>query len=357
MDFVSWCESILTQIQQAARPNSYDSTTGFPSEHIVAVALPPTVTHRPDLWNSDERLAVLWALQDLQIVGLIEQPNDDYYRLTRIGRQHLQDALPIWLSICSIQLDDDESKALQAINRLSITQTDEGFFVPVQALREDLLNELGWADTEPLRLDTAINGLKRLGFVREIAPDIDAWSTYAGAVWELRRGETIEAQFLDALLADGETTSVDFKRELHLDTKDDKAEFVRDVLGLANTKASGRRWLIIGFNDKLLTYHGSPDSKITQNRLEHILSDYTAPQVQVRNEVVIYRGNQVGKLEVLRNRADLPYKVATSIGDKKRIEEGTIYVRHGSQTEQPTEAERAALQDEGDRARMRENED
>jgi hypothetical protein len=94
--------------------------------------------------------------------------------------------------------------------------------------------------------------------------------------------------------------------------------------------------------------------------LEHILSDYTSPQVQVRYDVVIYRGNQVGKLEVFRNRTDLPYRVAKSIGDKKdkrHIEEGTIYVRHGSQTEQPTEAERAALQDEGDRARARENED
>src|SRR5205823_1428520 len=124
---------------------------------------------------------------------------------------------------------------------------------------------------------------------------LDLKSTYRGLVWEFRRGFTVEAQFIDALVAEWETTSVDFKRELHLDTADQKAEFVKDVLGLANTQASGHRWLIIGFDDKTRAFHAPPDPKLSQDRMEQILAPLTAPMVNIRYEVVDYRGGQVGK--------------------------------------------------------------
>jgi hypothetical protein len=50
-----------------------------------------------------------------------------------------------------------------------------------------------------------------------------------------------ESRFIDDLVAEWETTSVDFKRQLSLDTMDQKAEFVKDILCLVNTKASRRR--------------------------------------------------------------------------------------------------------------------
>jgi predicted HTH transcriptional regulator len=149
---------------------------------------------------------------------------------------------------------------------------------------------------------------------------------------------------------------VEFKRELHTGTADQKAEFVKDILGLANTKASGRRWLIIGFDDKTYNYHGPPnDAKITQNHIEHLLSAYTSPVVHVKYNVVNYRKGKVGKLEVFRDPAELPYTVAKSVGSKarggKRIETGQVFVRHGSQTEEPTPTELAALIDEAKRAK------
>jgi hypothetical protein len=45
-----------------------------------------------------------------------------------------------------------------------------------------------------------------------------------------------------------------------LGTAREKAEFVKDVIGLANTKPSGRRWMIIGFDDKARKYYGPPPS-------------------------------------------------------------------------------------------------
>lgn len=46
----------------------------------------------------------------------------------------------------------------------------------------------------------------------------------------------------------------------------------------------------------------------------------------------------MGKLKVLRKSKHLPYKVAHSIGDRKRIE-AQVFVRHGSQIEAATESE------------------
>ncbi len=73
--------------------------------------------------------------------------------------------------------------------------------------------------------------------------------------------------------------------------------------------------------------------------------------VDIRYEVVDYRQGRVGKLEILRDPKKLPYRVAKSLGDRKRIGQDKIFVRHGSQVEEPTAAELEAIQEEGNRAR------
>jgi hypothetical protein len=164
----------------------------------------------------------------------------------------------------------------------------------------------------------------------------------------------LESQFIDDLVAEWETTSVDFKRELSLDTMDQKAEFVKDILSLVNTKASGRRWLIIGFDDRSRAYFGPPDSRIAQDRIEQLIARYIEPSVDVRYEVVDYRAGRVGKLEVVRDPKKLPYRVKEQMnrGDRKApLMPGDLFVRHGSQVEKPTDAELLALQEEGDHAR------
>jgi hypothetical protein len=175
--------------------------------------------------------------------------------------------------------------------------------------------------------------------------------TYKGLVLQTKCDLTIEAREIDDLVEEWETTSVDFKRELETRTKDQKAEFVKDVLGLVNTKASGERWLIVGFDDKSHTYHPGCTLPSGQDDLEQILSVYTNPMVEVRYDIVEHYDGPVGRLRILRDPAKLPYRVAKSIGNKKRIEEGQVFVRHGSQTEEPTDAELQSLLEEGERAR------
>jgi hypothetical protein len=109
-----------------------------------------------------------------------------------------------------------------------------------------------------------------------------------------------------------------------MNTADQKAEFVKDLLSLANTKASGRRWMIIGFDDKTRSYYGPPDSSLTQNQLEQILSRLTSPVIDVQYQVIDYRSGKIGKLEILRNPTKRPYSVVLSIGDKKRVNAGDL---------------------------------
>jgi hypothetical protein len=84
-------------------------------------------------------------------------------------------------------------------------------------------------------------------------------------------------------------------------------------------------------------------ARVEPDYTEQILANYTEPNLDVRYEVISYKGGHVGMIEVLRNQQKLPYKVAKSLGDKCRITENQIFVRHGSQTESPSDAELNAL--------------
>jgi hypothetical protein len=167
---------------------------------------------------------------------------------------------------------------------------------------------------------------------------------------------TVESRFIDDLVREWETTSVEFKQYFYVKSVEQKAEFIKDVLGLANTQASGRRWLIISFNNKTREYFGPPEAHLRQDDLECLIAEYTDPCLELRYEVVDYRKGPVGKLEILRDPKKVPYRVAKSLGDKlkgnkKQILQGQIFVRHGSQVEEPTDLELQALLEEGNRAR------
>jgi predicted HTH transcriptional regulator len=161
---------------------------------------------------------------------------------------------------------------------------------------------------------------------------------------------TVEAREIDSLVEEWETTSVEFKQELETRTKDQKAEFVKDVLGLVNTKASGKR-LIVGFKDKTHTYNSGCILPSSQDDLERVLSAYANPMAETRYDIVEHYHGPVGRLHILRDPAKLPYRVAKSVGHEKRIEKDQIFIRHGSLTEEPTDEELQALLEEGGRAR------
>lgn len=128
------------------------------------------------------------------------------------------------------------------------------------------------------------------------------------------------------LAAEWETTTVEFKREVTLGSPRQKGEFVKDVLGLVTTKASGRdRYLIIGYDDESHAFAQAVDSRIDQDRLEQILSQYAEPMPEVRYFTVPMPGGaEAGVIEVRRDPARVPYKVRRDIG---RAGAGSVFVR------------------------------
>jgi hypothetical protein len=352
MDYVEWCELVLRAMGTASEESAQIRSQGIDQDSLAKLIWQDGHAEIAQHLKSNEDADIMYdAVFDLYKTLLIDNPNETFLRLTREGRTAAKDIFPTWRNACLIQLDSHLENALRIINKHS-ELPGQHFArvgqVPMNTVHCELADdEMTEEDVWELLVE-----LKGLGLVywdggRE--PE-EVRATYRGLLWEKRRDQVIGAEFIDRLVNEWETTSVEFKRELCLDTADQRAEFIKDVMGLTNTQASGRRWLIVGFDDKSHAYHSPPDPTVTQNRIESILARYTTPSIEVRYETPVYKGGQIGKLEILRDAKKLPYRVAKSLGQKKRISLDQIFVRHGSQTEEPTNAELEAIRDEAERA-------
>jgi hypothetical protein len=355
MNYMEWCETVLRALGEAGDEQPHFRNYGI-DEHRLALRIWGDEAERDRYLREPDTKDVLYnALRDLRLLRLAEQTKDYRLRLTRDGRRVVGDHFQVWEGICEVTLDEEEASALKFVNEWSPTDGEK--FAQVRLVTAnrvtcELANKTGSVLTREDG-EELLAALNDKGLVYGAPGEFmeDARSTYAGLVWERRRAEVEGARVLDSFVAEWETTSVEFKRELLLNTADQKAEFVKDVLGLANTQASGRRWLIVGFDDKTRSYHSPPDPSVTQNRIEQVLAQCVAPSLDVRYEVLAYRGGTVGRLEVLRDAKKLPYSVAKSFGEKKQVKENQIFVRHGSQTEAPTPAELDAIREEANRAK------
>lgn len=354
MDFVEWCDFVLCKVIEASRKAPTHRSIGVQESDIARILFGQEVVEQLEFQQSPQRVAMMSALSQLQLMGFVERK--PFWKVTRTGQIVSVDPLPVWFEICQEKLDEEHQQLLKVVNQRGV-HTVDGLVSLTSVTSEVLLSELNWADGFDLLWPIAqdlqeweyITGSSYLDRRIELSP------TYRGLVWETRRSYTIESRFIDDLVAEWETTSVEFKQYLYVNSVEQKAEFIKDILSLANTQASGRRWLIVGFSNKTHGYANAPNSLI-QDDLERMLAEYTDPPVEIRYEVAAYSKGPVGKLEVLRDPKKLPYRVAKSLGDKlkgdkKQIFKGQIFVRHGSQVEEPTPAEEHLLIEEGERAR------
>ena len=354
MDFVEWCGRVLQKVIEAGRQAHTYRSIGVHENDIALILFNQEVVELPEFRQSAQYMAMISALGQLQHMSLIER--SPFWKVTKGGRDAVSDMFPLWFTICQETLDEEQQQLLKVINRRGLHTTGGCTWLEKVTL-ETLLSELSWADDRDLLWATA-QELEQWGYLTGqfyMGGAMDLYATYRSLVWETRRGFTLESRFIDTIVAEWETTSVEFKQYLYVNSVEQKAEFIKDVLSLANTQASGRHWLIVGFSNKTHEYANAPNP-LTQDDLERLLAEYADPCVEVRYEVVAYREGPVGKLEVLRDPKKVPYRVAKSLGDKlkgdkKQVFKEQIFVRHGSQVEEPTSTEEQRLFEEGDRAR------
>jgi hypothetical protein len=365
MHFVDWCSQVLARVAIAVDASPERQLHGLMELEMDQAVWGETLPLSPGFHGSPAWEAVHYAVSALASVGLVSTDSmQSHVELTEAGRWAAKDPTDLWAGICSgVELDATAEALVGAVNRLSmIADNDYARVVRVEQVRPgQLLPDLDGPDAFG-RLRVAAKYLDdhklancrpRMGAGGAVM-DIEA--TYRGLVWETKRGWTVGTRFIDSLRAAKETANVDFKREVHTNSKDDKAELIKDILALANTPVSGAsRWLIIGFEPKAYAYFGPPDRRITQEHLEDLLSEYTVPTVRVRYDRVDYRDGLVGQLEVLREPYDLPYQVKKSLHGatpKKWIEEEQVYIRHTSHSALADVDDIDDLRDEAERARQ-----
>jgi hypothetical protein len=135
---------------------------------------------------------------------------------------------------------------------------------------EEIYGELAWSWPDIDRVYDITERLESMHFIRTqtaMGGYIGVQPTYRGIVRATERAQSEAQTTLRELHSAGEVTNVDFKRELALSRDKDKGEFVRDVLGLGNVQLFGaRRFLVVGFEDKTLTFHATPDACLTERR-------------------------------------------------------------------------------------------
>lgn len=134
------------------------------------------------------------------------------------------------------------------------------------------------------------------------------------------------------------------KRRLDLGTDEGKGKLVRHCLALATTRVSGRRFLVVGYEDATLAFAETPGPKVTKERVEQILHAYTDPTPDIRFRRLKVPGGEAVLIELVRDPARVPYRVSKAIGP---LAVGDVYVRHGTSSEDPTARELRELEQEG----------
>ena len=354
MDYVDWLDKLARALIQAWGDADYnDRSFGVKLEELVSSLGIEVDSFSPEFESSKLAEAIRDGMRDLEALGLVENERYRRHKVTELGTV-LQDANlnTSWHQIMSIRIDEAEREFLEKVAELG-QEYHEEFSVLNDLDGEVVASHLGWAldDDGIAKTQYVSKQLFQKGLLKRqtyIGKRIDIVPNYSGIVRVTRQTETELGVMIRELVADWENINVDFKRELYIGRMKEKAEFIRDILGLATTKARGKRYLVIGFANDTREFYESVADDINQDRLEQILNAYCSPTPQIKFDRVPWGQGEVGFIEVKRDPVDIPYRVSKKIG---KLAIDAVYVRHGSHTEPPTDQELKDLEEEGKRAR------
>jgi hypothetical protein len=120
---------------------------------------------------------------------------------------------------------------------------------------------------------------------------------------------------LRSLIAEGEHEGIDFKRELHLRTKPDKAEFVKDIISIANSAPNNSGYLIVGVDDDG-TVVGT--NRLDEGQIRSTVDTYIQPSIVLRCLYVPVQVPGCPLVEAIEIEGmDRPYKVARDLEQAK----------------------------------------
>lgn len=354
MNYVEWVEKVALAFARMSKDRGQATLRALQAE--IGVDPPPGEDERyveGAVWTAIEDLDAIPVVNALSHLQILETENT---RKLRAGAA----LATVWPSFFQTFLEPEQSEFLSALVRVAGDQHEHVADVR-WATATEVFETLGWPTIERADHSRALSIVNILAEARLVKTRITMGSidsvrcrpTYKGVVLATQQVATEWQQRLAEMADEWETTTVEHKREVKLSSAAQKGEFVKDILGLATTKASGReRYLLIGYDNDSRTFVQTVPASMTQDRIEQVLHQYTEPMPEIRYFSVPMGDNgEAGVIEVRRDATKVPYQVRRDIG---RLKAGDMFVRHGSQTEPPTERELEALMAEGERARSSE---
>lgn len=349
MRYVEWVDRVLVALDQLATADGGRAALVWVGWHELLQALGVEV-------NQDTTLALYDTALDLELLGCTEGVDRLRVKVTPHGQRIARaDGLrPSWPGFFEqISPLAEDCAALEKVVETSISEFDTYAAAQPVELKEAM--QLAGHATDQGSAIAMARRLERDHCVHPsplitMGPDgfCQVRPTYVGIVITTEQAASELQELLTHLLGDWETTSVDFKETVSVSTDREKAEFCKDVLALANTRVSGRRYLVIGFNDESRSLTTAVAASVDQERMEAIWSAYCQPVPRINYSPVTWHQGTAGIIEVISDRADLPYKL---VRDVWKLKAESVFVRHNTLTALAEGAELATLLAEGQRAR------
>jgi predicted HTH transcriptional regulator len=131
---------------------------------------------------------------------------------------------------------------------------------------------------------------------------------------------------------------VDFKRELNLESSEEKSEFVKDLIAIANSVPE-KGYLIIGIDDAK-TPLGI--KSLDEERIQQIAHAYIFPSLVIQCYVRKLDPILLGIIEIIPT--EKPHQVIKSIG---RLLLNDVFIRHGSITVKTSPSEISRMREKG----------
>lgn len=142
------------------------------------------------------------------------------------------------------------------------------------------------------------------------------------------------------LIAEGEGATIEFKRELDLSSAKGKAEFIKDIISLANS-ARDVGYMLIGV-DKNKFIVGI--SNLEEERIQQVAQTYIDPPISLNCRIVPINQPAMTIVGIIAiTPTTKPHKVIRSIG---HIVQNQVFIRHGSVVVEASPDEVIAMRDE-----------
>ena len=152
----------------------------------------------------------------------------------------------------------------------------------------------------------------------------------------------MDTQLLQNLLDRQESDNLDFKsRQYKLESTKDKANFIKDVVSMANTPRDEPAYIVLGVSEaagKATTVPGVFDHH-DQSELGRIISAVVTPTPRFTYQQILYEGKQLGIIEIAIQQP----RPIMAIKDYGVLRKSVIYIRRNTQNIEATGEEIARI--------------